>query len=458
MNNSDTIAAIATGMSSSGIGIVRISGDDAFRVAERIFKSRSGKKKDISESHHAYYGFIFDDRDMVDEVLLLPMKAPKSFTGEDTVEIDCHGGILVMNRILETVIKNGARIADPGEFTKRAFLNGRIDLSRAEAVIDIINSENKYALDNSLKHLTGKLYDEIKDIREIILYETAFIESALDDPEHISLDLYPKKLRDTVTGLLKRVSFFNDSFSEGRLLSEGIRTVILGKPNVGKSSLLNILLGEERAIVTDIAGTTRDAIEEKLLLDGLTLNIVDTAGIRYTDDPVEKIGVERAFKYADSADLIIMMVDSSNEIDDEDKKIFDYIKDKKSVVLMNKSDLEQVISVSDLKDLTDKKIIQISAKNSEGIKELSDYIKVLFISGVIDYDNEVFISNSRQKELLNRSEQNLKDVIKSIDMDLPEDFYTIDLKNAYEALGGIIGESLEDDVINEIFSKFCMGK
>ena len=253
-------------------------------------------------------------------------------------------------------------------------------------------------------------------------------------------------------------SFFNDSFSEGRLLSEGIRTVILGKPNVGKSSLLNILLGEERAIVTDIAGTTRDAIEEKLLLDGLTLNIVDTAGIRYTDDPVEKIGVERAFKYADSADLIIMMVDSSNEIDDEDKKIFDYIKDKKSVVLMNKSDLEQVISVSDLKDLTDKKIIQISAKNSEGIKELSDYIKVLFISGVIDYDNEVFISNSRQKELLNRSEQNLKDVIKSIDMDLPEDFYTIDLKNAYEALGGIIGESLEDDVINEIFSKFCMGK
>jgi len=455
---SETIAAIATGMNTAGIGIIRISGPDTFLIVSKLFRLKNQKKLDFFESHHAYYGFLYDGQELIDEVLLLPMKGPNSFTKEDTVEIDCHGGILVMNRILETVIKYGARAAEPGEFTKRAFLNGRIDLSEAEAVIDVIHSKNKYALHNSLKQLTGKLNEKIKRIREIILYEIAYIESALDDPEHISLDGYPEKLKEKVHDLYEQISLLSDSFRDGRVLSEGVNTVILGKPNVGKSSLLNVLVGEERAIVTDIAGTTRDALEETIQIDGISLNIVDTAGIRNTEDVVEKIGVERAMKYAKEADLVLMLIDSSIPLDDMDYEIFDFIKERQAVVLLNKSDLRQAVSILDIQKYTDNQIIQISAKDETGILEFKNYVKKLFLSGRINYNDEVFITNARHKDLLCEAGKSLKEVLQSIDAGMSEDFYSIDLTNAYDCLGRIIGEQVKEDVVNEIFAKFCMGK
>lgn len=458
MIHSETIAAIATGMNTAGIGIIRISGPDTFLIVSKLFRLKNQKKLDFFESHHAYYGFLYDEQELVDEVLLLPMKGPNSFTKEDTVEINCHGGILVMNRILETVIKYGARAAEPGEFTKRAFLNGRIDLSEAEAVIDVIHSKNQYALHNSLKQLTGKLKEKIKRIREVILYEIAYIESALDDPEHISLDGYPEKLKEKVRDLYEQTSLLSDSFRDGKVLSEGVNTVILGKPNVGKSSLLNVLVGKEKAIVTDIAGTTRDALEEMIQIDGISLNIVDTAGIRNTEDVVEKIGVERAMKYAKEADLVLMLIDSSIPLDDMDYEIFDFIKERQAVVLLNKSDLQQAVSVLDIQKYTDNQIIQISAKDETGILEFKNYVKKLFLSGLINYNDEVFITNARHKDLLCEAGESLKEVLQSIDAGMPEDFYSIDLTNAYDCLGRIIGEQIEEDVVNEIFAKFCMGK
>lgn len=455
---SETIAAIATGMNTAGIGIIRISGPDTFTIVSKLFRSKNQKKLDFFESHHAYYGFLYDGKEMIDEILLLPMKAPNSFTKEDTVEINCHGGILVMNRILETVIKYGARAAEPGEFTKRAFLNGRIDLSEAEAVIDVIHSKNQYALNNSLKQLTGKLNEKIKKLRETILFEIAYIESALDDPEHISLDGYPDKLKLKVQDFYEQISLLSDSFRDGKIISEGVNTVILGKPNVGKSSLLNVLVGEERAIVTDIAGTTRDTLEERIQIDDISLNIVDTAGIRNTNDVVEKIGVERAMKYAKDADLVLMLIDSSIPLDDIDYEIFDIIKGKQAVVLLNKSDLKQVINILDIKKYTNNQIIQISAKDETGILEFKNYVKKLFLSGLINYNDEVFITNMRHKDLLCEAGKSLKEVLKSIDNGISEDFYSIDLINAYDCLGRIIGEKIEEDVVNEIFSKFCMGK
>lgn len=455
---SETIAAIATGMNTAGIGIIRISGAEAFLIAKKLFRLKNQKELYSFESHHAYYGFIYDNQELIDEVLLLPMKGPNSFTKEDTVEIDCHGGILVMNRILETVIKHGARAADPGEFTKRAFLNGRIDLSEAEAVIEVIHSKNQYALRNSLKQLTGKLNEKIKQCREVILYEIAFIESALDDPEHISLDGYPSRLKEKILSLLEQVHILSDSFKDGKVLSEGINTVILGKPNVGKSSLLNVLVGEDRAIVTDIAGTTRDALEEEIWIDGISLNIVDTAGIRNTKDVVEKIGVERAMEYAKKADLILMLIDSSIPLDEIDFQIFDFIKNKQAIILLNKSDLQQVVSIEAIQNYSDSRIIQISAKDETGILEFKNYVKELFLSGRMDYNDEVFITNARHNDLLCEAEESLTEVLHSIGAGLPEDFYSIDLTNAYHCLGRIIGEQMEEDVVNEIFTKFCMGK
>lgn len=460
MIKSDTIAAIATGLNPSGIGIVRISGADALSIVSLIFKSKSGNEFNINdfESHRAYYGFIYENDKPVDEVLLLYFKAPKSFTTEDTVEINCHGGVHVMNKIISVCLKAGARLAEPGEFTKRAFLNGRIDLSEAEAVIDLINSKNDYSLNNSINQLRGNLYNKIKSLREKILYDIAFIEAALDDPEHYSLDNYPSELKIKIQDFNKEINDLANTYGNGRILTEGIDTVIIGKPNVGKSSLLNMLVGNNRAIVTDIAGTTRDALTEHVLIDGISLNISDTAGIRDTQDTVEKIGVEKAYEYANNSNLIILVIDSSESMDDDDIKLFDYIKEKNAIVLLNKTDLKIKTDEEIIKKYTDKKIINVSAKEEIGLSELSDYIKSQYLSGNINDNSDLIITNVRHKDLLSEASKSLNHVIESIESKMPEDFFTIDLVNAYECLGKIIGEEISDDVIKEVFSKFCMGK
>ena len=457
--NSDTIAAIATAMSPSGIGIIRISGDDSLNIIDKIFNSKSGNKK-ISDckSHTIHYGYIYDGEEEIDEVIVLFMKAPNTYTREDTIEIDCHGGVFVMKRILETVIKYGARPAEPGEFTKRAFLNGRIDLSQAESVIDVINSKNDFALKISLSQLNGAVLNNIKKIREAVIHEIAFIESALDDPEHVSLDGYQEKLADIVSQKIDEIQKLLDSSDNGQILKEGINTVILGKPNAGKSSLLNALVGKNRAIVTDIAGTTRDVLEEQINLNGIILNLIDTAGIRDTSDIIEQIGVEKAKEYADNADLIIYVIDSSTELDKNDFAIMEFLKDKKAIVLLNKNDLEVLTSKEIVEKYVDKSIISVSAKENVGIDELVDKVKELFFKGEVSFNDEVYITNIRQKNLLQNSLDSLELVINSINDGMPEDFYSIDLMNAYQSLGLIIGESVEEDLVEEIFSKFCMGK
>ena len=454
----DTIAAIATAMTSSGIGIIRISGGQAFEVIEKIFKKKNGGKIDLSRSHTVQYGYICDQDEVIDEVLVLIMKGPHSYTAEDTVEIDCHGGVLMMKKILETVIQYGARPAEPGEFTKRAFLNGRIDLSQAEAVIDVINAQNEYALKSSVSQLKGRMSEKVKALREKIIYEIAYIESALDDPEHISLDGYGEELAKKLEPMVKELERLIASADNGKVMSEGVKTVILGKPNAGKSSLMNVLVGEERAIVTDIAGTTRDTLEEHIRLRGISLNVVDTAGIRDTEDVVEKIGVTKARTAAEDADLIIYVVDASVPLDENDRDIIEMIRNRKAVVLLNKTDLEQVVSVEELEKQTGHRMIPVSAKEETGIEELEKEIQSMFYQGDIDFNDEVYVTNIRHKTALTESLSSLKLVQKSIEDGMPEDFYSIDLMNAYEQLGTIIGEAVEDDLVNEIFSKFCMGK
>lgn len=464
MRNTDTIAAVATAMSSSGIGIIRVSGDEAFSIGDQIFrKYRSDDEESHlwnpgQESHKVFYGHICDRGEIVDEVMVLVMKGPHSYTAEDTIEIQCHGGILVMKKILETVIRYGARPAEPGEFTKRAFLNGRMDLSQAEAVMDVINARNQYALKSSVNQLNGKVSGKIRELRAKILYEIAFIESALDDPEHISLDGYPDRLRQILKPVIEETEKLLDSADNGRVMKEGIRTVILGKPNAGKSSLMNVLLGEERAIVTDIAGTTRDILEEQIQLEGISLNVVDTAGIRNTSDVVEQIGVTRAKNAAESADLIIYVVDSSVPLDDNDRHIMEMIKGQKAVILLNKTDLPAVVGAEDLIKLTEYPIIGISAKEGTGIDELEDQVKSMFYEGEIDFNDQIYITSVRHKTALTESCRSLKMVMESIDSGMPEDFYSIDLMDAYEQLGTIIGEAVEEDLINEIFGRFCTGK
>lgn len=448
----DTIAAIATAMSNSGIGIVRISGEESIDIVKKIY---SGKEL---KDHAIHYGYIKDGEETIDEVLVMVMKGPHSFTGEDTVEINCHGGVYVVKRILETVIKYGARPAEPGEFTKRAFLNGKMDLSQAEAVIDIINSKNEYALKSSVSQLKGNVQKKIKEIRAEILYHTAFIETALDDPEHISVDGYGEKLRITVDNLLKELDKLLKSSDNGRMIKEGIKTVIVGKPNAGKSSLLNVLVGEERAIVTDIEGTTRDVLEESIRLHGISLNVMDTAGIRYTEDVVEKIGVNKAKEQANEADLIIYVVDASRKLDQNDYDIIEMIRDKKSIILLNKSDLATVVTKDMIKSHIDKPMIEISAKEESGIEELEVTLKNMFFDGEISFNDEVYITNVRHKTALLNAYESLQKVIYSIENDMPEDFYSIDLLDAYESLGSITGETIGEDLVNEIFSKFCMGK
>ena len=457
----DTIAAIATGMTHSGIGIIRISGDEAISVADQIFRAAAKNiKLENVESHTIHYGFIYDNENVLDEVMVSVMKAPRSFTTEDTVEVNCHGGILMMNRILELVIKNGARLAQPGEFTKRAFLNGRIDLSKAEAVMDVISSKNELALKSSVSQLRGSVFSVIKKLREEIIYEIAFIESALDDPEHISLDGYTEKLTKKVDTLLNNINQMIISADNGKIIKEGINTVIVGKPNAGKSSLLNILAGEEKAIVTDVAGTTRDILEENIKLHGIGLNIIDTAGIRSTEDVVEKLGVEKAKKYALNADLIIYVVDSSVDFDESDYEILELIQDKKCIVLLNKTDLNAKVAEIDLKEkLKDGTvIIKTSTKENIGIEEFENTVKDMFLKGSISGNDEIMITNMRHKEALLEAFESLNQVKRSLLDDMPEDFYSIDLMSAYASLGTIIGEEVGEDLVNEIFSKFCMGK
>ena len=455
----DTIAAIATAMTPSGIGIVRISGEDALTIIQKIYRSPKNRKNLFEcSSHTIHYGYIYDGDDMIDEVMVLLMKAPNTYTREDTVEIDCHGGVFVMKRILETVIKYGARPAEPGEFTKRAFLNGRIDLSQAESVIDVIQSKNEFALKSSLNQLKGAVLQNIKAIRGNIIHEIAYIESALDDPEHISLDGYGEALKGRITDISGEIQKLLDSADNGRILKEGISTVIVGKPNAGKSSLMNILVGEDRAIVTDIAGTTRDILEEQINLGGISLNIIDTAGIRNTSDVVEKIGVSKAKEYAAKADLTIYVIDSSTELDENDFEIMELLDEQHSIVLLNKSDLTPVTTEETVKKHLNAKVISISAKNHTGIQELEDTIKEMFFHGEVSLNDEVYITNIRQKTSLQEALDSLHLVMQSIEDGMPEDFYSIDLMNAYEELGKIIGEAVEDDLVNEIFSKFCMGK
>ena len=484
----DTIAAIATAMSDSGIGIIRVSGDDAINIVDKIYRNAK-RERVLSKysSHTIHYGFIVENNEtVIDEVMVSVMKAPKSYTAENIVEINCHGGILMMRKILERVMKEGARIAEPGEFTKRAFLNGRIDLSEAEAVMDIIHAKNEFALKSSVKQLKGSVSDTIKEIREEIIGEIAFIEAALDDPEHFDLEAegYNDVLLKKVKIIEKKIHNLIDSADDGRILAEGIYTVIVGKPNAGKSSLLNVIVGEDRAIVTDIAGTTRDILEETVSISGITFRILDTAGIRSTEDVVEKIGVDKAKNAIKDADLILYVMDSSVPLDESDESILEMIDGKNTIVLLNKSDLTPVVTeeniyhfISKIKEMKKEQddsnlinikslnkktdistIIRTSMRDRNGIDIFLETVKEMFFHGDITYNDEVYITNVRHKEALQDAYNSLLQVQKSIEDQMPEDFYTIDLMNAYEKLGLIIGEAVEDDLVNKIFSKFCMGK
>ena len=465
----ETIAAIATAVSDSGIGIIRISGDDAIRIADKLYRNAKGERTlQTYGSHTIHYGFITeDDETVIDEVMVSVMKAPRSYTAEDTVEINCHGGILMMRKILALVLQAGARAAEPGEFTKRAFLNGRIDLSKAEAVMDIIHAKNEFALRSSVKQLKGSVSDMIKEIRADIIHEVAFIEAALDDPEHFDLEAegYDELLLKKIAKIDGQIQGAIDSAEDGRILSEGIHTVIVGKPNAGKSSLLNILVGEERAIVTDIAGTTRDILEETVTIGGIMFRILDTAGIRSTQDAVEKIGVDRAKKAVSEADLVLYVIDSSVPFDENDEKILKVIEGKNTIILLNKSDLSSVVSekairsvLSGREDMKVNKIIRTSMKDRAGIALFIEAVREMFFHGEISYNDEVYITNARHKEALQEAHESLIQVEKSIEDRMPEDFYTIDMMSAYASLGRIIGEEVGEDLVNEIFGKFCMGK
>lgn len=456
MHNSDTICAIATSMNSSGIGIIRVSGEESISIVDSIFRGK--KKLAYCDTHTIQYGHIISNDEVIDEVLVMLMKSPRSYTTEDTIEIDCHGGVLILKKVLSLLIESGARIAEPGEFTKRAFLNGRIDLSEAESVMDLISSNSELAMKNSIKQLSGSLNKIIVDLRDKILYETAYIESALDDPEHYDLTDYPQSLRLKVTDMISRVDDLIDSFNSGHILKEGINTLILGKPNAGKSSLLNTLSRRERAIVTDIPGTTRDTLEEQITINGVSLNIIDTAGIRETEDVVEKIGVDKALDSIDDADLILFVIDSSRPLDENDEFIIDKIVDKKVIILLNKSDLDTVINEEDICKKYNKPVISFSSVSLDGLKTLESKITDMFFSGQVKTDDTLYITNSRQAGCLTNTKNSLSNVLASIDNMMPEDFFSIDLMDAYNYLGEITGETIDDDLANKIFSEFCMGK
>lgn len=468
--HTDTIAAIATALSNAGIGIIRVSGPEAISVVDSIFYNNSGERVLYQKSSHTVtHGYIVapDSKrnwreNILDEVMVVLMRAPHSYTVEDTVEINCHGGVLLLQKVLQLVIRSGARLAQPGEFTKRAFLNGRLDLSQAEAVMDVIHSQSEMSLSSSMEQLTGKLAALIRNLRENILYEIAFIESALDDPEHISLDGYENKLFDKCNLFKAQIEKLIASAEDGRLIREGIRTVILGRPNAGKSSLLNAFLGEERAIVTQMPGTTRDILQETVRFKGITLHMIDTAGIRDTEDIVERIGVDKARQYAEQADLILFVIDGSEMPDEREKEILSLIGEKHVIVVLNKTDLPVIVSDEQIKalfpDREDLRIVKMSASEVLGMDQLQEQIEELFFSGAIKENQEIVITNMRHKEALENAYKSLMLVIQSIEAGMPEDFYSIDLMATYTSLGAIIGEQVGDDLVQEIFSKFCMGK
>ena len=458
MYNSETIAAVSTAMSNSGIGIVRISGDQALEIINKIFKPVKEKDMRNVPGYTIHYGNIVDGNEIIDEVLVMVMRAPHTYTREDTVEINCHGGMFVINKTLELVCREGARLAEPGEFTKRAFLNGRIDLSQAEAVIDVINAENSFALKSAVTQLKGSVSEKIRRQRAVLLEQIAYIEAALDDPEHIEMEGYADTLLPILKKIRNSVNKLIATADDGRLIKEGIKTVILGKPNVGKSSLLNALLGADRAIVTDIAGTTRDALEESMRLNDITLNIIDTAGIRDTEDIIEKIGVDKAKEYAEDADLIVFVVDASRPLDEDDMKIAGLIKEKKVITLLNKTDIDIKTDKKQIEELLSCPCILTQAKNCIGIDEFAEKVKEMFYNRDINFNDQVYITNARQKNALIEAEKSLEKAIDSVEMGMSEDFFTIDMMDAYQALGSVIGESIEDDLADEIFAKFCMGK
>lgn len=459
MYKEDTIAAITTGISNAGVGIIRISGDRACEITDRVFQAENKKKKASNmKSYTAAFGKIYDGDDLIDESILLVMKAPHTYTCEDVCELQCHGGIVVLRKILDLVLRNGARAAEPGEFTKRAFLGGRIDMSQAESVMSLINAKNDFAVRTSVDQLQGRLKNTIVDMREKILYNVAFIESALDDPEHYSLDGFPDKLRMIIDDILIQVERLINTFDNGKVLSEGINTVIVGKPNAGKSSLLNMFVGEDRAIVTDMAGTTRDTLSETVNVRGITLNIIDTAGIRETDDLVEKIGVDKAIESVDKADLVLYVVDGSVELDENDQRIIEKIRDKNVIVIINKSDLEIKIERDAICRYIDAEVIQLSAMTGDGSEELYDMLNKMFFEGSLSYNDQLYITNARHKNELVHTKNALEKVIESIDMGMEEDFFSIDMMDAYEHLGLIIGETARDDLADKIFKDFCMGK
>lgn len=459
MYKEDTIAAITTGISNAGVGIIRISGERACEITDRVFQAENKKKKASNmKSYTAAFGKIYDGNDLIDESILLVMKAPHTYTCEDVCELQCHGGIVVLRKILDLVLRNGARAAEPGEFTKRAFLGGRIDMSQAESVMSLINAKNDFAVRTSVDQLQGRLKNKIVNMREKILYNVAFIESALDDPEHYSLDGFPDKLRMIIDDILIQVERLINTFDNGKVLSEGINTVIVGKPNAGKSSLLNMFVGEDRAIVTDMAGTTRDTLSETVNVRGITLNIIDTAGIRETDDLVEKIGVDKAIESVDKADLVLYVVDGSVELDENDQRIIEKIRDKNVIVIINKSDLEIKIERDAICRYIDAEVIQLSAMTGDGSEELYDMLNKMFFEGSLSYNDQLYITNARHKNELVRTKNALEKVIESIDMGMEEDFFSIDMMDAYEHLGLIIGETARDDLADKIFKDFCMGK
>ncbi|KEZ84948.1 tRNA modification GTPase MnmE [Clostridium sulfidigenes] len=458
MKDFDTIGAISTSIGEGGIAIVRISGDKAKDVVEKIFQAKNGQSIKDMKSYTMKYGYIIDENNNhVDEVIVSFMKGPRSFTAEDTIEINCHGGVVATNKVLEQIIKQGVRLAEPGEFTKRAFLNGRIDLSQAEAVIDIINAKTDLSMKSALMQSEGLISKEIRGLREKLLSTIAHIEATVDYPEDDLEEVTSEMAIRDLDIIRKEIKGFIETAEEGKILREGLSTVIVGKPNVGKSSLLNALTKENRAIVTDIPGTTRDVIEEYINISGIPIKIIDTAGIRETDDVVEKIGVERSRAKINDADLIILILDSSNELTEEDKEIINHISNKKYMILLNKSDLNSKITQKDLENINCTNIYNISAKTGEGIDEVRTAIKDMFFKGEISTNN-VIITNTRHKEALLRAYECIESAINTLNYTFAIDLASIDIRNAWTFLGEITGDSLEENIIDKIFKDFCLGK
>ena len=461
MINEDIIAAIATPIGSSGIGIIRISGPGSIGLADKIIRSRSGKNLDLfsAPSHTVHYGFVYDGDRMIDEVLCTVFRAPGSYTAEDTVEINAHGSIFVLNEILSLVIRSGARAAEPGEFTRRAFMNGRIDLTQAEAVMDIISSDNEAARRNSMDQLTGSVKETISGLRDEIIKEAAYIEAALDDPEHYETDpAYHDKLLSHLLDIIKRIEKIAEDSKNVRYLSSGIETVIAGRPNAGKSSLLNHLLGYEKAIVTSVPGTTRDMVEGRISIEGIMLDIIDTAGIRKSEDEAESIGIKRSMEKTASADLILYLIDGSCALSKEDDDILQTLKEKPLIIIISKDDLKQEADETDLKERYSVPVVSLSVKEGKGIDELKALIKDMFHRELIYDGKHIYLTHRRQLDMLERACKSLELAASSVREGMSEDLYTVDMMDAYGYLGSILGEDTDDDLADRIFSEFCMGK